>query len=136
MKAYKNPKLVVDIIILRRGRIVLIKRKFAPFRGKWALPGGFVDYGEEPQKAAVREAKEETGLDVRLADERIAYVFGDPKRDPRGHLISLVFVAKPGTSRLKTLTGETTDAKFFSRKDLPKGLAADHRQILKDVLGW
>ena len=85
MPEYKNPKPTVDIIIeLTGGRIVLIRRKNPPHG--WAIPGGFVDEGEPLEHAAVREAKEETGLDVTLTDQLFTY--SDPKRDPRLHTIS------------------------------------------------
>ena len=94
MKEYKNPVPTVDIIIeIQRedGKegIVLIKRKNPPHG--WAIPGGFVDYGESLEEAAVREAKEETSLDVQLKKQ--LHTYSDPDRDPRQHTISTVFVA-------------------------------------------
>ncbi len=90
----KTPYLTVDIIIERqkdgRKQIVLVKRKNPPHG--WALPGGFVDYGETVEEAAVREAREETGLDVRL--KRQFHVYSDPSRDPRLHTVSVVFIAE------------------------------------------
>ena len=87
---YRNPLLTVDIVIeIRDSGIVLIERKNPP-QG-WALPGGFVDYGESVESAAVREAKEETCLDVRLIEQ--FHTYSDPTRDPRHHTVSIVFLA-------------------------------------------
>ena len=89
MEQYRNPFPTVDIIIEIEGGIVLIKRRNPP--PGWAIPGGYVDYGETVEEAAVREAKEETGLDVRLT--HLLGVYSDPGRDPRHHSISTVYVA-------------------------------------------
>ncbi|HBK22669.1 MAG TPA: NUDIX hydrolase, partial [Planktothrix sp. UBA10369] len=90
---YRNPTPTVDIIIELIDRpdrpIVLIERKNPPLG--WAIPGGFVDYGESVETAAIREAKEETGLDVELIEQ--FYVYSDPNRDPRQHTLSVVFLA-------------------------------------------
>src|SRR6187399_3003309 len=86
----RNPLLTVDIIIEIDGKIVLIERKNPPHG--WALPGGFIDYGESAEDAAVREAKEETRLDVELIEQ--FHVYSDPARDPRQHTISTVFIAR------------------------------------------
>ena len=95
--SYKNPVPTVDIIIETEGeKIVLIERKNPPFG--WALPGGFVDYGESLEEAAVREAREETALDVNLV--RQMHTYSDPNRDPRRHTLSTVFIARAqGTPR-------------------------------------
>jgi len=122
----RNPIPTVDIIIDYEGGIILIKRKNPP--EGWALPGGFVDYGESLETAAVREAKEETGLDVELI--RQFHSYSDPKRDPRHHTITTVFVAK---AKGKAVAGD--DAKetgIFSKTNLPDQIAFDHREILND----
>ncbi|MBW2983675.1 NUDIX hydrolase [Candidatus Woesearchaeota archaeon] len=121
----KLPGIAVDIIIKYQGGIVLIKRKNHPYG--WAIPGGFVDYGETLEKAAVREAKEETNLKVKLLRQFHAY--SDPKRDPRGHTIGVIFIAK-GSGKLKG-KDDAVEAKVFTKKKLPK-LAFDHKKILKD----
>src|SRR5512136_648217 len=91
IEIYRNPIPTVDIIIeIESKGIVLIKRKNPPHG--WAIPGGFVDYGESLEEAAVREAKEETNLDVKLV--RQLHTYSDPNRDPRHHSISTVYVAK------------------------------------------
>ena len=138
VEKYRNPIPTVDIIIeMAPGRyaspsqrdkdgIVLIERKNPPFG--WALPGGFVDYGESLESAALREALEETSLEVELRYQLGAY--SDPARDPRHHTISVVFVA--------SATGEpkaADDAKeigIFGRNAFPKQLAFDHEKILRD----
>ena len=124
---YRNPLLTTDIIIEVSDRgIVLIERKNPPHG--WALPGGFVDYGESLEKAALREAKEETSLDVVLTEQ--FYTYSDPRRDPRHHSVSTVFIA--------TAEGEprgADDAKvarLFQEEGLPTPLVFDHAQILRD----
>jgi 8-oxo-dGTP diphosphatase len=122
----KNPFLTVDAIIEVDGGIVLIKRKNPP--SGWAIPGGFVDYGETLEEAAVREAKEETGLDIRLV--RQLHTYSDPKRDPRHHTVSTIFIAT--ASGTPVAADDAKEAGIFTRDDLPDEIAFDHRQILKD----
>ncbi|MGQ9745830.1 MAG: NUDIX domain-containing protein [Dissulfurimicrobium sp.] len=128
IKIHANPIPTVDIIIETEDGIVLIERKNPPFG--WAIPGGFVDYGERAEDAAIREAKEETGLDVKLTG--LLGVYSDPGRDPRMHTISTVFIAKADG---RPMAGD--DAKsvtIFGLDRLPDGLAFDHGKILKDYL--
>jgi len=133
---YKNPLPVVDVIILHKNSIALIKRKKQPFKGMWALPGGFIEYAEEPYRAAIREAEEETSLSIVLKDKKDVFAYGSPKRDPRGHLISLVFIARAKNPASIKGMDDAADARFFPKHKLPRTLAADHRKILKDILGW
>lgn len=123
----RNPFLTVDIIIEIEDRgIVLIKRKNPPYG--WAIPGGFVDYGETLEHAALREAKEETSLDVEILRQFHAY--SDPKRDPRFHTVSVVFIA-----RAKGEPKASDDAKeigVFKKDNLPSPLCFDHAEILRD----
>jgi 8-oxo-dGTP diphosphatase len=128
MAEYRQPKLTVDLIIeLGASRkVVLIRRKNPPHG--WALPGGFVDEGETVEEAAKREAFEETSLHVELA--RQFHVYSDPKRDPRGHTVSVVFVAK--AEGVPRGADDAKEARPFSRDDLPKELAFDHGVILED----
>ena len=125
----RNPVPTVDVIIRLNGendKIVLVQRKNPPHG--WALPGGFVDYGESLEEAATREALEETGLDVRLAWQLGTY--SDPARDPRLHTISTVFVADgTGTPRGGD---DAAEARVFALDDLPDMLCFDHREILAD----
>ena len=125
---FRNPLLTVDIIIevMNRGGIVLIERKNSPLG--WALPGGFVDYGETLEKAAVREAKEETCLDVVLSEQ--FYTYSDPGRDPRHHSVSTVFIGSAdGEPRG---ADDARAARLFHEEDLPAPLVFDHAQILRD----
>ena len=126
MTQYRNPVPTVDIIIEVEGGIVLIKRRNPPHG--WAIPGGFVDYGETVEAAAVREAREETGLDVRLT--RLLGVYSDPARDPRLHTISTVFVA--AASGTPVAGDDAADAGVFNQDTLPEQIAFDHRAILED----
>jgi len=128
---YKNPLPTVDVIIEIEGRgIVLIERRNPPHG--WALPGGFVDYGETLEDAAVREAREETGLEVSLARQFHAY--SDPARDPRHHTVSVVFVA---TARGEPVAADDARAAgVFAEADLPAPLAFDHATILADYFAW
>jgi len=128
---YKSPKLTVDGIVLEDERILLIKRKNQPFKGKWALPGGFVEYGEKTEDATVREVLEETGLKTKI--NHLAGVYSDPKRDPRGHTVSIVYVLDIFSGELKS-GDDACDAKFFDLKNLPD-LSFDHEGIIKDILG-
>ncbi|MBI4710759.1 MAG: NUDIX hydrolase [Nitrospirae bacterium] len=122
----RNPLLTVDAIIEIEDGIILIKRKNPP--PGWAIPGGFVDYGETIEDAVIREAKEETGLDIKLI--RQLHTYSDPKRDPRHHTVSVIFIAKADG---KPKAGD--DAKkvgIFTGNSLPGEIAFDHRQILED----
>lgn len=121
-----HPLPTVDIIIEYQGGIVLIERKNKPFG--WAIPGGFVEYGEHLADAAVREAKEETSLDIEI--KKLLGVYSAPGRDKRCHTISHVFTAE-GKGELKA-NDDAKDAKVFTRKTLPKKLAFDHQDILDD----
>jgi ADP-ribose pyrophosphatase YjhB (NUDIX family) len=127
VEKYRNPLLTVDIIIELKGKgIVLIRRRNPPLG--WAIPGGFVDYGESLESAAVREAKEETTLAVELLYQLGAY--SDPARDPRHHTVSVVYVAEAeGAPRAGDDAGEIG---IFHRRSLPDSLAFDHRKILDD----
>lgn len=126
ISAYRNPAPTVDIIIAYGRGIVLIKRKNPPHG--WALPGGFVDYGESVEHAAAREAKEETNLEV--DGLKLLGVYSDPARDPRGHTISTVFIAR-GKGDLRG-QDDAAEAAVFSLDNLPEPLAFDHARILAD----
>ncbi|TDJ60298.1 MAG: NUDIX hydrolase [Nitrospina sp.] len=125
----KNPVPAVDIIIeMANGQLVLVERRNPPHG--WALPGGFVDWGESLEQAAVREAKEETSLDVELI--RQFHTYSAPDRDPRRHCITTVFLA-----RAQGVPQAASDAKkcaLFSKDDLPASLAFDHGDIIRDYL--
>ncbi len=121
-----GPSPTVDIIIEVEDRIVLIRRRHPP--PGWALPGGFIDAGEKAQDAAVREALEETGLQVTLTD--LLGVYSDPARDPRRHTISTVYIGKAEGTPCGA--DDAAEARLFSEGDLPSPLAFDHPRILAD----
>ncbi len=123
---YKNPLPTVDIIIEINDSIVLIERKNEPHG--WAIPGGFVDYGESLEDAARREALEETSLDVELTGQLHAY--SDPARDERFHTISVVFTAS-ATGEPRALS-DAKDIGLFTKETLPSPIAFDHKKILND----
>lgn len=133
MPKYRNPHPTVDIIIeiedeYGRPGIILIKRKFPP--PGWALPGGFVDYGESLEEAAVREAKEETSLDITLKYQ--LHTYSDPRRDPRKHTITTVYVAAgAGTPEAQD---DAQELEILDPEKIDRPLAFDHRRILDDYL--
>ncbi len=127
VKVYKNPIPTVDVIITIDNKVLLIRRKNAPLG--WALPGGFVDFGESVEEAARREAKEETGLDVELI--RLVGVYSDPSRDPRTHTITTVFWAKPLSDKI-VAGDDAKEAQLFAFDELPDPIVFDHRRILTD----
>lgn len=128
---HKNPLPTVDIVITHPGKgLVLVERRFPPLG--WALPGGFVDYGESVEAGAVREALEETGLQVKL--EELLGVYSAPDRDPRGHTISTVFVATCRNPDQIQGGDDAAAARFFAPDALPETVAFDHGRILRDFL--
>lgn len=126
----KTPLLTVDIIIRFQGGIVLIERKNPP--AGWALPGGFVDVGESVEEAAVREAREETNLDVRLLEQ--FHVYSNPKRDPRFHTVSVVFIGE-GRGVLEG-RDDARKAAVYTSPHLPEEIAFDHGRIVKDYFRY
>ena len=129
MAGPETPQLMVDVVVPTEEGVVLIRRGSGPFEGQWALPGGFVEVGETVEEAAVREAAEETGLAVELA--RLVGVYSDPGRDPRGHNVSVAFLARVLGGQLSA----STDAAEVSVLDPGAvDLAFDHRRIIDDAL--
>ena len=130
MAQYRNPVPTVDIIIeIEAGgekKIVLIERRNPP--AGWAIPGGFVDYGESLEQAARREAKEETGLEVTLV--RQLHTYSDPSRDERQHTISTVFIARAEGTPVGA--DDALRARLFSADALPSPMAFDHARIIED----
>ncbi|NWF92002.1 MAG: NUDIX hydrolase [Syntrophaceae bacterium] len=127
IEVYKNPIPTVDIIIeIESKGIILIRRKNRPYG--WAIPGGFVDYGESLEEAAIREAKEETNLDVELV--RQFHTYSAPDRDPRHHTISTVYIAKANGE--PEARDDALGIGLFNESTLPEDMAFDHRSILKD----
>lgn len=131
MKAgYRNPLVTVDIIIELNGGIILIERVNPPHG--WAIPGGFVDYGESLESAAVREAKEETSLNITLIEQFHSY--SSPDRDPRHHTITTVFIA-----RSQDKPAANDDAKrigAFTKNRLPSPIVFDHGKIIDDYFRY
>ncbi len=127
VRLYRNPLLTVDIIIDIPGKgIILIERRNPPLG--WAIPGGFVDYGETLEAAAIREAGEETGME--LEDLRQFHAYSDPKRDPRGHTVSVVFTAVG--RGVPQAADDAKNVQIFPLDRLPEDLAFDHASILSD----
>lgn len=133
MADYKIPSLTADIFIFDNDfNFILIKRKNEPYKDCWALPGGFVEYGESVETAAVREAKEETSIDVELID--LVNVYSKPDRDPRGHTVTVAYTAK-GDFTSKNANSDAKDIGIFSQDDLNNlEIAFDHRKIIKDCI--
>lgn len=127
---YTSPKLTVDGIIIEDNSLLLIQRKNDPFKGKWALPGGFVEYNETTPDAVQREVLEETGLKTRILS--LIGVYSDPNRDPRGHTVSIAYLLKQVGGSIHA-SDDAAHARFFSLDNLPD-LAFDHNKIIKDTL--
>lgn len=128
-KCYRNPSPTTDVVIHEPGRgVVIIKRRNVPHG--YALPGGFIDEGEQAEAAAMREMKEETGLDVRL--EGLLGVYSRPDRDPREHTLSVVFVGRAADPDKLQAGDDAGQAAFYPLDRLPSPIVFDHRQILAD----
>ena len=129
---HKQPAIAVDCVVFGSGgRLLLIQRKNAPFKGKYALPGGFVEFGETAEDAARRELREETGLKV--GQLRLVGVYSDPKRDPRGHTISVAYVAVAPRATNVRGGDDAATAEFVSNWKRLK-LAFDHNKIVRDAV--
>ncbi len=133
MGKYKIPSLTADVFIYDESkRFILIKRKNEPYKDSWALPGGFVEYGETVENAAIREAKEETSIDVEL--QKIINIYSEPSRDPRGHTITVAYTAKEDFNQRKA-DDDAADIEIFNENDLKSiKLAFDHEKIINDAL--
>jgi 8-oxo-dGTP diphosphatase len=128
IQSYRNPVPTVDIIIEIQGGIVLIERKNPPFG--WALPGGFVDYGETLEAAAIREAREETQLEI--SNLNLLGCYSDPRRDPRLHTTSTVFIAVG--SGVPQAADDALNLKVFPLDAVPQELCFDHAAIIADYV--
>ena len=136
-KLYKNPIPTVDAIIQRESKILLIRRKKDPFKEMWALPGGFVNENEKVEDAVLREVREETTLEIRLLD--ILGVYSDPKRDPRKHIMTIVFIGEvEEDNNIKAVAAD--DASAIAWLDLESNdehsFAFDHGKIINDFKKW
>jgi 8-oxo-dGTP diphosphatase len=127
--------LTVDVVVLAATgtsrRVLLVQRGNPPFRGSWALPGGFVEEGEQVLEAAPRELAEETGL--RVGELRLLGVYDTPGRDPRGWTVSVVYLARVSSEVAVAGADDASDARWFAEDELPE-LAFDHALILADAL--
>ena len=133
VNGYVAPALTVDAALLKGREILLIRRGREPYKGSWALPGGFVDVGERVEDAVRRELVEETGLKGDVVD--LLGVYSDPTRDPRGHTVSVVFVLKvAGIVQVDDLD-DADEARWFDLDALPE-LAFDHARIAADAKAW
>ena len=131
---YRNPALTVDVMVVEGNKILLVKRGQPPHQGEWALPGGFVEYGETVEAAAKREVQEETGIAISLS--AILGVYSVPERDPRGHTVSVVFVGKMIGGQLQG-GDDAADARWYDLDNLrEEQLAFDHEMIVQDLRLW
>ena len=127
---YENPALTVDALWIRRGRVLLVRRARPPYRGQWALPGGFVELRETVEAAVARELKEETGLTAR--PWKLVGVYSGPDRDPRKPTTSVVFLMR-GRAGPSTAGDDASTVEWVPLREA-HGLAFDHDQILRDGL--
>ena len=130
MSGPETPKIMVDVVVpSEEGRILLIRRGSEPYEGHWALPGGFVEVGETLDTAAAREAEEETGLKVEIV--RLVGVYSDPDRDPRGHNVSVAYLARAQDGE-PSAASDAAEASFMDPSTVE--LAFDHEKIIADAL--
>lgn len=123
---YKNPYPTADVIVEIKGKILLIKRGNPPYG--WAIPGGFIDYGEKAEDAARREIREEAGIEI--TDLEQFHVYSDPSRDPRFHTLTVVFTAKSDDT--PKAGDDAAETGLFDMGNLPSPIVFDHSEILKD----
>jgi len=123
-----SPRLTVDVVVRKDDKILLVERKYEPYG--WALPGGFVDYGERVEEAAVRELLEETGIHADSIE--MLGVYSDPERDKRGHTVSVVYTT--ATDKKPKAGDDAKNAVFFNTDKLPENIVFDHKKIISDYL--
>ena len=128
---YRQPALAADCVVFDpQGRLLLIRRKNPPFQGQYALPGGFVEYGETTEQAAARELAEETGLHAVALS--LVGVYSDPGRDPRGHMVSIAYLVR--VSHFVPQAGDDAAHAAFVANWEGETLAFDHNKIVADAL--
>ena len=141
-KKYRIPSLTTDAIVLRKHKddnlhdILLVTRGKPPFEGKLAFPGGFVNYGENPETGCVRELKEETGLEGK--DIELLTVRGEPNRDPRRHVVSIIYIVNVDENAQPKGGDDAKDAKFYNLKDIidtkKDDMSFDHYSIIEELI--
>ena len=129
--AWRHPRVTVDGLVLVQGKLVGVRRGNEPFRGMPALPGGFVELGETVVDAVVREVREETGLETKMV--RLVGVFSDPRRDPRGHTVSIALALEPIGGTLAA--GSDAADIVLIEPERPPAMAFDHNDIVRAWLG-
>ena len=129
MAGPETPKLMVDVVIPSERGVVLVRRGSEPYEGQWALPGGFVEVGETVSQAAVREVAEETGLAVEVSS--LVGVYSEPDRDPRGHNVSVAFLARVLSGQMQAAS-DAADVDVLDPASVE--LAFDHARIISDAL--
>jgi 8-oxo-dGTP diphosphatase len=128
---HKQPALAADCVVFdKSGRLLLVRRKNPPFQGQYALPGGFVEYGERMDEAALRELREETGIGGKIL--RLVGVYSRPDRDPRGHCVSAAYLIDPGNA-VPVAGDDAAEAEFVEHYRAQR-LAFDHDEIIADAL--
>ena len=127
------PRLTVDAFVKdSRGRVLLVRRGRPPFRGRWALPGGFCEWGETTEECCARETLEETGVTVSVG--KLLGVYSDPKRDPRGHTVTVLYAARPVRGEARG-SDDAAEARWFMRKEIRRlAFAFDHGEIIRGQL--
>jgi 8-oxo-dGTP diphosphatase len=138
---YRRVAVTVDVLLFsevdRRLQLLVVKRKNDPFKGRWALPGGFIEPEENLEQAARRELREETGINVPRGRLSQLAAYGDPHRDPRGRTVSVAFI---GTAKMRARPAASDDAADARWVEIPKllrskpGMAFDHAKIVRDAI--
>lgn len=131
---YRNPRPTATALVLYKNKLLLTKRARAPYKGSWDLPGGFIDRGEDPQEAVVRELKEETGLDITI--KRILGIYPDEyTHGPDSfHTLCLIYIATARTASLGAFD-DVSESKWFAQNDMPKKIAfKSNQRAIKDFL--
>ena len=127
----KRPWVAADSVVFdEHERVLLVRRKYPPFQGSFALPGGFVEVGESTEAAALRELREETGIEG--ASPRLVGVYSDPARDPRHHVVSIAYLVQPLSHDIRA--GDDAAAAEFLANWEQEPLAFDHRKVITDAL--
>lgn len=127
----KKPMAVTDCIVVKNSKILLVKRATPPFHDVWSLVGGMMEVGETIEETAIRELREETGIEAKII--ALVGVYSGGKRDPRGTTMSAAFLMKP-VKFGKRHDKEISEMRFFSKDEIPKKLAFDHEQMISDAL--